>query len=135
MVSDHDVVQGAPVPTSVAPPGLPAEIDIAAIETLDGTAFYFAVGTVSVLGAITATPRHVVAWDGSGYSLVFKGGEAELPIGARIDALAVDRGAIIISLDITVQIRGLMAADEDLLRFEDGTATYGPNVGVRRIGA
>lgn len=97
---------------------LPRGADLIAFaRAADGDAL-FTLDTAVALGGVFATPRDVVRWDGAAYALELRGADRGIPVGARIDALAVSGEKLLLSFDVTVTLGGVTAADEDLLRLE-----------------
>ena len=81
--------------------------------------------TVTLPGGITATPRDVVAWNGTIWSLLMDGATAGIPAGTMIDALASRDGTeILLSLDTTASLPGPVPANPaDVLRYSGGAWT------------
>lgn len=79
--------------------------------------------TIELPGAVIARPGDVVRRLANGtFSITFNGAGEGVPAGARIDAVSVDgNGDLLLSFDTTVSLDGLVAADEDVVRF-DGAA-------------
>jgi len=67
------------------------------------------------LGGLVLTPRDVIRYDGSGYSLELDGAAAGLPDGAAIDALTEVSAKMAISLDSSALLPGIHVDDEDLV--------------------
>ncbi|RQW79105.1 MAG: hypothetical protein EHM62_06855, partial [Methylococcus sp.] len=79
--------------------------------------------TIELPGAVIARPADVVRRLANGtFSITFNGAAEGVPAGASIDAVSVDgNGDLLLSFDTTVSLDGLVAADEDVVRF-DGAA-------------
>jgi hypothetical protein len=101
---------------------LPVQTDVSAFHVLaNGDRLFVLDIATSLPGGVYAEPRDVVRYNGSTYSLEFDGSVAGVPAGARIDALSVDQtNALLMSFDIAVDAAGVLAADEDLLRYNAG---------------
>jgi hypothetical protein len=68
--------------------------------------------TVALPGGITATPRDIVAWDGSGFTPLFY---AVVPEGVAIDALSTLTGSdYLLSFDSTVTVDSAIAEPGDV---------------------
>ena len=69
--------------------------------------------------ALIARPQDVIRWEGSTYDLVFQGQSQGVPPTAQIDALSrLPQGDLILSFDVSLELDGVVAHDEDLLRFD-----------------
>lgn len=126
---DGAVVDGADVAddalagsaTRVAFPGLPAGADLVAYHLLPGgdELLVFDV-TVALPGGVTATPRDVLRLSAGTWSIEYAG-NASLPAGSRIDALATaEDGALLLSFDVTVALGSTVFDDADLARLGGG---------------
>ncbi len=60
----------------------------------------------------------MVRYNGSVYSIEFKGADHGVPAGAKIDAIGVIAGDLLLSFDVTVTVGNVTADDEDLVRLE-----------------
>jgi hypothetical protein len=121
-VTDQNVALDG-VAVSLASLGaLPAAADVSAFHVLaNGDRLFVLDIAASLPGGVYAESRDVVRYNGSAYSLEFDGSVAGVPAGARIDALSVDQtNALLMSFDVAVDAAGVLAADEDLLRFNAG---------------
>ncbi len=121
-VTDQNVALDG-VAVSLASLGvLPVNTDVSAFHVLaNGDRLFVLDIATSLPGGLYAEPRDVVRYNGSTYSLDVDGSVAGVPVGARIDALSMHQtGALLMSFDITVNLNGLLAADEDLLRLDSG---------------
>ncbi|RIL04650.1 MAG: hypothetical protein DCC71_13315 [Proteobacteria bacterium] len=100
---------------------LPRGADLIAFaRAANGDALFTLDTAVALPGGAFATPRDVVRWDGAVHAIELRGADRGIPVGARIDAIAVSEGDLLLSFDVTVTLGGVTAADEDLLRL-DGT--------------
>jgi len=109
---------------SLALGGLPAPADLAAYHLdFDGAHLLVFDVTVGLPGAVTATPRDVVRWNGSAYTILLAGAAAGIPNGAAIDALSRGGAGLVLSFDIDTAIGGVDFADEDLVRYQAGAFT------------
>jgi hypothetical protein len=120
--NDEDVAEddfGMTVPTT-GPPGIPQSADLDAYHRLIDDDLFSLDTTVTLPGGLTAGPEDVVRWDGAAYSLEFDGSANGIPSGARVDAVSVEglSGDLILSFDISVDLGGLTADDEDLVAFD-----------------
>jgi hypothetical protein len=77
--------------------------------------------TSSLPGGIIASPGDVIRYDGANYSIEFDASAEGVPAGARTDAASIAPGGLLLSFDTTVDLDGVIAADEDLVRW-DGAA-------------
>jgi len=77
--------------------------------------------TVSLAGGVVARPGDIVRYDGASYSVEFDANAAGVPNGAATDAASIAPGGLLLSFDTTVDLAGLVVADEDLVRW-DGSA-------------
>jgi hypothetical protein len=73
-------------------------------------------------GTIIATPRDVVSFDGTNYSIYFNGEDPAkaIPVGASISALTMEGSNLVIALDTTVKLPGtdattITASPRDLI--------------------
>ncbi len=82
--------------------------------------------TTNLPGAGVTTRADVARWDGATYSLEFDAAANGVPAGARVDAVArAEDGDLLLSFDITVALAGgVVAHDEDLVRFDAGTGAF-----------
>jgi hypothetical protein len=79
-------------------------------------------------GTITATPRDVVAFDGTNYSIFFSGAANAIPDGVDIDSLSMIMDTdLVLSFDTTVALTGtsgtITAKPADLVRFNGAAFT------------
>lgn len=103
-------------------------LDVAAaaawLETHPAVAFELSISATGshTLGAITVRDEDVVAFDGSGYSMVFDG--SDVGVTGEVDAFArLDADSLLISLGAAGPIPGLGTVDDsDVVRF-DATST------------
>jgi hypothetical protein len=116
-----DLMGGA---TAVTPTGIPAAADLAAYHRLaNGDVLLAFDVTVALPGSITARAGDVVRFDGVDYTIELAAID-HFPSGARVDALTeASNGDLLLSLDVTVTLDGVTAADEDLLRFDGAVFT------------
>jgi len=107
---------------------LPEHVDVVAYHldvSGDGTV-YFSVDVTSQVGAgLTITPRDVVAYDFTNFSIKIAGDDLGVPVGARIDAMSVEptTGEFILSFDTTVSLGGTVFDDEDLALIDGAPAS------------
>jgi hypothetical protein len=120
IVADEDVVcDDLAGGVSLALTGLPAAADLASYHLdPDGAQLLVFDTTVVLPGNLTATPRDVVRWEGSSYSLLFKGAGAGIPDGTHIDAVTRSGDTLTLSFDVEVTLGGTTYADEDLARYD-----------------
>ena len=126
---------GTPVgPNDVANDNLAGAVTLALSGLPANVSAYHATGsvhwlvfdtTVTLPGPITATPRDVMAWNGTTWSRLLDGAAAGIPAGAMIDALASRDGVeILLSLDTTASLPGPVTANPaDVLRYSGGAWT------------
>ena len=78
--------------------------------------------TVSLPGGVIARRGDVVRFDGAAYTIELDAGANGVPSGAVTDAVSeIGPGDLLVSFDVAVEIGGVFADDEDLLRFHGGT--------------
>lgn len=78
--------------------------------------------TVLLPGGITATPRDIVAWDGSSFSPLFY---AVVPEGVAIDALSTLTGSdYLLSFDVTVTVGAVTADPADVVLFNGAWSSH-----------
>lgn len=82
--------------------------------------------TVILPGALTAEPRDVVLFDGTGFSLVFDGSSEGIANGAMVNAVSLVGDDLFLSFDTTVALDGFAAEDEDVVSFSTLTGDFGP---------
>jgi hypothetical protein len=112
----NDTLAGSP---TLALSGLP--VDVAAYA-YTGTVHWLVFDTTVNLGAFTATPRDVVSYDGSTYTLILNGATAGIPDGVAIDALSSTNGVdFLLSFDTTATVGSVFAAPEDVVQYAGGT--------------
>jgi hypothetical protein len=83
--------------------------------------------TTSLLpGSVVARPGDVVRYDGASYSIEFDASAAGIPMGVLTDATSLVPGGLLLSFDTTVDLgSGLIAADEDLVRWNGSSFSLG----------
>ena len=83
----------------------------------------FAVDTATTVGSVTAGPADVVRYSPLAQSIEFDSSAAGIAPGVRTDAIALtDTGDLLLSFDITVELPGGIAVDdEDLVLYDGGT--------------
>ncbi len=75
--------------------------------------------TLALAGGVVARPEDVVRFESGSYALEFDGSLAGVPPGANVDAVSLDgEGRLALSFDITIDLGGLVVADEDVVRFD-----------------
>jgi hypothetical protein len=118
VAADEDVVEDAAgVATKIDVGTLPAAADLTGYSILPGGDVVFSIDVAASLpGGIDVTPRDVVQWNGSTYSVYFAGADHAIPAGAQIDAIGWVEGDLLLSFDVTVALGGITAADEDLVQ-------------------
>ncbi len=122
MVADQNVALDG-VAISLANLGaLPVNADLSAFHVLaNGDRLFVLDISTSLPGGLYAEPRDVVRYNGTTYTLELDGSSVGIPAGVRIDALSMDQtGALLMSFDVAVQLGGVLAADEDLVRRSGG---------------
>jgi hypothetical protein len=83
---------------------------------LDGDHLLAFETTVELPGPVFARRGDVVRYDGVGYSIEFDASTQGVPEGAVVDAVAESAG-LLLSFDTTVDLGGIVAADEDLVHW------------------
>jgi hypothetical protein len=100
---------------------LPAAAQLSAFHLeVNGDRLFVLDTTVVLPGtALVARPRDVIRLKGNTYDLVFQGQNQGVPPSAQIDALGRSpQGDLILSFDVSLELDGVVAHDEDLLRFD-----------------
>lgn len=121
LATDHDVVEdtgsGAPTPIDLGTIPDAADVSGYSIATNGNVLFSLDVAA-SLPGGIDVTPRDVVRWNGSVYSVEFRGADHTVPAGAQIDAIGVlaEGNDLLLSFDVTVTLGNVTADDEDLVQ-------------------
>lgn len=101
---------------ALALPALPA--NLAAYHYTGSVHWLVFDATVLLPGGITATPRDIIAWNGSSYSPIFSGAAAGIPDGVAIDALASLTGTdYLLSFDTTAMVGAITAAPADVVHY------------------
>jgi hypothetical protein len=121
IANDEDVVgdTGAGAPAKIALGALPAAVDVSGYTIASNGNILFAIDiAASLAGGIDVTPRDVVRYNGSIYSVEFRGADHGVPSGARIDAIGLVAGDLLLSFDVTTTLGNVTADDEDLVRLE-----------------
>lgn len=119
-----DDLVGPVVPLDLGPVPIHADLD-AAHDLGDGARLLSLDVTTDLPGIGAAGPADVARWDGAAYSLEFDAAAAGVPAGARVDAISrAENGDLILSFDVTVDLGGVVAADEDLVRYDAGVGTF-----------
>ena len=78
--------------------------------------------TTLLPGNVVARPGDVVRYDGGSYLIEFDASAAGIPTGVMTDATSLAPGGLLLSFDTTVDLgAGLIAADEDLVRWNGST--------------
>ena len=121
LAADHDAVEdtGSGAPAKIDLGALPAAADVSAYSVATNGDVLFALDAGAELsGAVVVTARDVVRWDGAVYTVELAGAGHGIPAGARIDAIGVVQGDLLLSFDVGVTLGNVTAADEDLVRLE-----------------
>ncbi|HEX5068557.1 MAG TPA: PEP-CTERM sorting domain-containing protein [Myxococcota bacterium] len=105
--------------------GLPDGADVDALDQEVGRPLRFSLDVTAQLpGGVVATPDDVVRMDAGVYTLDFDGAAYGVRAGTNLDALArLPDGSLLLSFDVAVELGGVRADDEDLLRFAGGVFT------------
>jgi hypothetical protein len=77
--------------------------------------------TVSLAGGIIARPGDVIRYDGASYTVEFDAAAEGVPSGTMTDATSLAPGGLLLSFDTTIDLSGLVVADEDLVRWDGST--------------
>lgn len=128
VANDEDVVEdtGAGAPGKIPLGALPAASDVTGYSVAgNGDVLLSFETTTSLAGGVVASPRDVVRWNGTSYSIELRGEDVGVPAGARIDAIGVVAGGdLLLSFDIAVPLGGgVVAEDEDLVQLESTQPT------------
>ena len=111
-----DNLLGLTVPTSVG--SLPESAAVTAYYNLGGGEHLFALDiTAELAGPVTVYPADVVRYDGGTYTIEFDSAAEGVPAGARVDAVSRTGGDLLFSFDTTVNLGGVVAADEDVVQW------------------
>lgn len=118
---DEDVVEdaGGGAVTKIDLGALPAAADVTGYSVATNGNILFSLDIASSLaGGVDVTPRDVVRYNGSVYTIEFAGADHGVPAGAKIDAIGVVAGDLLLSFDVTATVGNVTADDEDLVRLE-----------------
>ena len=120
LTADEDAVEDdAGSVTQIDLGTLPAAADLSGYSIASNGDVLFSLDVAaSLAGGIDVTPRDVVRWNGSLYSVELDGADHGIPAGAQIDAIGVVAGDLLLSLDVTATLGNVTASDEDLVRLE-----------------
>ncbi len=100
-------------------PGVPVAADLVAYHDAgSGEALLAFDIFVELPGSMTVRQGDVVRYDGVNYTLEFDADANGVPLGARVDAVTVVGPHLLLSYDITVSLAGVVAGDEDLVRWD-----------------
>lgn len=123
IAADEDVVEDAGgAATKIDVGTLPAAADVIGYSVAPNGNVVFSIDIAASLpGGVDVTPRDVVRWNGSTYSIELAGADHSIPAGAEIDAIGYYQGDLIISLDVTATLGNVTGDDEDLFRLADTT--------------
>jgi len=89
--------------TPVPFPGVPVGAHLSGYDLEPGGLEFLSFDvTVLLPGNITASPRDVVQFDGTNYSLSFVGAQHGIPDGTRISSIALNKGKLLLSFDVTL---------------------------------
>jgi hypothetical protein len=127
VVEDEDAVIDFSGPAVYALLGtLPANVALTGYHLLPGGLQLFSLDTtVLIARSLTVEPRDVVLYEAALYSRAFDGSAAGVPAGAGIDAITfTDHGELVLSFDVTVDLSGVIADDEDLVSFDEPNGTF-----------
>jgi hypothetical protein len=107
---------------------LPQDVAIDAHDRIQLGVELFSVEQPTVLpGGLTVEPADVVRWnlDTGQYTMEFDGSANGIPKGANVDAVSAPSGftPMLLSFDTTVELGGVVVADEDLVAW-DGPGSY-----------
>jgi hypothetical protein len=122
IAADEDVVEdtGSGAPPKISLGSLPAAADVIGYSIATNGDILFSIDIAAELaGGVDVTPRDVVRWNDSVYSIEFEGADHGVPAGAKIDAIGLVAGDLLLSFDVTVTLDSVTGDDEDLFRLED----------------
>ncbi len=124
-VEDHEVVENDIASATVFIDDLgplPANVDVRAVHSAEGIVFFALDRIVSLSGGLVVTPRDIVLWNGSAYSVAWNG-DAEGLGTVAIDGITQNAmGDLLVSLDRPIHRDGVVYADEDVIGI--GTAGF-----------
>jgi hypothetical protein len=122
IAADEDVVEdtGSGAPPKISLGSLPAAADVIGYSIATNGDILFSIDIAAELaGGVDVTPRDVVRWNDSVYSIEFEGADHGVPAGAKSDARGLVAGDLLLSFDVTVTLDSVTGDDEDLFRLED----------------
>lgn len=101
-------------------PGVPERAAVTAYHLLPNGDALFALDTAAELpGPLVVDRRDVVRFTTSkSYALEFDGSAHGVPDGAAIDAVSMSSFGLLLSFDVTVDVVGVVAADEDVVGWD-----------------
>ncbi|HPG28098.1 MAG TPA: PEP-CTERM sorting domain-containing protein [Myxococcota bacterium] len=100
---------------------LPPAADVVAYGlAADGDRLFVLDTTTSLPGGVVAGRGDVMRFDGATYTTELDVSAVGVPGGAVVDAVSLAPRGLLLSFDTTVSIGGIVAADEDLVRYESG---------------
>jgi len=100
---------------------LPAGAQPAAIHRRSDGLWLLAPSHPVNLGGIEFEPRDVCSYDGATFVMFLDGSAVGVPDYARIDALFLDGGDLVLSFDVPVSLAGVEYSRSDLVRLSAGT--------------
>ncbi len=130
--NDHDMAADNQTGTvvAVALGVFPVRSDVDAYHFAGGSIHYYSLDTATDLGGgLTVAPADVVEFDGITDTVIFDAASVFATAGINgaginVDAVTVhSSGDLLLSFDNTIDLAGVVANDEDLVRF-DGVTTF-----------
>lgn len=92
---------------------------------VDGTGLLLTFDTTVVLSGTTFSPRDVVLYNGSTFTMYFNGGVQNVPDGMAIDGVELlANGHLLLSFDTSGTLGGVDFDDEDILEYTPNGATW-----------
>lgn len=98
---------------------IPTEADVTAYHADDNGDALFALSVAVELGGERFRAGELIRYDGAAYISEFDPLANGVPRGVEIDAVSVLGGDLLLSFDTAVDLAGMFAADEDLVRFDN----------------
>lgn len=103
---------------------LPPNTPISALHRRPDGTWLFSPFDTATLGGVDYEPRDVVSYDGVNFALQLDGSAVGIPQGARIDAVFVDAGALVMSFDTPVALGGVDYGSSDFVKYAGSFTSY-----------
>ena len=114
---------------------LPATTDVDAMHGLASGAVLFSLKTSVVLGETLYRPSDVIRFNGSVWSKELDGKSEGIPDGVNVDAIAMSGDDLLLSLDVSAELDGIVASDADVLLFDGANFSIFLSTETTGIGA